>query len=363
MTLDKHRRWIAMGVAGLMIAGMVSAQESSPASGEQALIPADALPERVLMSGFDMVWQDPNRCSAAALTIQMSHFRSGLDYYDTIGGLNPHAEDMSVRLDEMIAQAEIQGLKGIERIGGTIEMLKLLVANGFPVLIENVYYDSGDVMRDWMSHNRVIIGYDDALGVLYSFDSLRGNGEGEGLTFEYGFIEERWRPMNRDYLVLYEPDDEAFLQEVMGDQWDMQFNAEWTLQQVQADLAGEAPDSFDSFNLGSTLVALERYEEAATAFDTARAIGLPWRMLWYQFGPFEAYLQVGRYQDVYALTRSVINNAPGVEEMYYYIARAYAGDGNTERAIANLEAALWRNLNFRDAATFLAELRGETGSS
>jgi tetratricopeptide (TPR) repeat protein len=351
-----------MWAAILMMAGVVSTQEVSPAS-ERTLIPANTLPERVLMSGFDMIWQDPNRCSAAALTIQMSYFRNGLDYYDTIRDLNPHEEDMSVRLDEMIAEAETHGLKGIERMGGTIDMLRLLVANGFPVLIENVYYDGGDVMRDWMSHNRVIIGYDDALGIFYSFDSLRGNGEGEGLTFEYSFIEERWRPMNRVYLVLYEPEDEAFLQEVMGEHWDPQFNAEWTLQQVQADLNGPAPDSFDSFNLGSTLVALERYEEAATAFDTARAIGLPWRMLWYQFGPFEAYLQVGRYQDVYALTRSVIADAPGVEEMYYYIARAYAADGNTERAIANLEAALWRNGNFRDAAVLLAELRGETGSS
>ena len=37
---------------------------------------------------------------------------------------------------------------------------------------------------------------------------------------------------------------------------------------------------------------------AASAFDEARRIGLPYRMLWYQFGPFEAYLRVGRYQDV-----------------------------------------------------------------
>lgn len=363
MTLsDKYRLWIVIAIAILTMAGVVTAQDSSPAT-ERVLIPVDALPERVLMTGFDMIWQDPNRCSSAALTIQMSYFRNGVDYYDTIDGLNPHEEDVSVRLDEMIAEAEKQGLRGIERIGGTVDILKLLVANGFPVLIENVYYDGGDVMRDWMSHNRVIMGYDDALGVFYSYDSLRGNGDGDGLTFEYAFIEERWRPMNRIYMVLYEPEDEAFLQEVMGEQWDLQFNAEWTLQQVQADLAGESPDSFDSFNLGTTLVALGRYEEAATAFDTSRAIGLPWRMLWYQFGPFEAYLQVGRYEDVYTLTRSVINDAPGVEEMYYYIARAYAGDGNTERAVANLEAALWRNLNYRAAATLLAELNGETGSS
>jgi tetratricopeptide (TPR) repeat protein len=158
--------------------------------------------------------------------------------------------------------------------------------------------------------------------------------------------------------VLYEPEDEAFLQAVMGEQWDVAYNAEWTLQQVQADLQRPTTDSFDNFNLGTALVALARYDDAATAFDAARGIGLPFRMLWYQFGPFEAYLQVGRYEDVYALTRSVIAGAPGVEEMYYYIARAYLGDGDTERAIANLEAALWRNVNYRAATALLAELTG-----
>jgi tetratricopeptide (TPR) repeat protein len=342
----------------LMAMSTIQAQDAVSTADERVLIGVDALPERVLLTGFDMIWQDPNRCSAAALSIQMSYFRDNISYYDTIDRLNPHEQDVSVRLDEMIVLAEQQGLRGIERNGGTFEMIKVLIANGFPVLIENVYYDGGDVMRDWMSHNRVIMGYDDTLGIFYAYDPLRGNGEGPGLTFEYGFIEERWRPMLRNYMILYEPGDEAFLQAVMGEQWDVATNAEWTLQQVQADLARPATDSFDNFNLGTALVALGRYDEAATAFDGARAIGLPFRMLWYQFGPFEAYLQVGRYADVYALTRSVIGDAPGVEEMYYYIARAYQGEGNTERAIANLEAALWRNVNYRAAAALLAELAG-----
>ena len=360
----KRTTWL-MVVFGLLSAmilnrpGETRAQDAVVGAGERTVITLENLPERVLLSGLDMIWQDPNRCSAAALTIQLSYYRDGMNYWETIRYLNPREEDMSVRLDEMIAYGETFGLRGIERTGGTFDMLKLLVANGFPVLIENVYYNGNDVDLDWTSHNRVITGYDDARGILYAFDSVLGNGDdGAGREFEYAFIEDRWRPMMRDYLVLYEPEDEAFLQAVMGPQWDVQYNAEWTLQQVQADLNGELPDSFDKYNLGTALVALGRYEEAAQAFDEARAIGFPRQMLWYQFGPLEAYLQVGRYQDVMALTRNVIADAPGVEEMYYYIARAYLGEGNTERAIANLEAAIWRNPNFAAANELLAELRG-----
>ena len=65
-------------------------------------------------------------------------------------------------------------------------------------------------------------------------------------------------------------------------------------------------DPFAWFNLGSDLVALGRFEEAAQAYDRARRIGLPWRMLWYQFGPFRAYYETGRYDEVIALADATI---------------------------------------------------------
>jgi Tfp pilus assembly protein PilF len=50
--------------------------------------------------------------------------------------------------------------------------------------------------------------------------------------------------------------------------------------------------------------------------------------------------------------------------MYYYIARAYAGQGDIDRAIANLEAALYRNRHYTEASDLMAELiaqrNGET---
>ena len=61
---------------------------------------------------------------------------------------------------------------------------------------------------------------------------------------------------------------------------------------------------------GSTWVATSSrsaaIEEAAAAFDQARQIGLPWRMLWYQFGPFEAYYETGRYDEVIALADATL---------------------------------------------------------
>jgi tetratricopeptide (TPR) repeat protein len=358
---------LVLGSAATLTSAQEATETPAPlqSADAAAIDPASmSLPPVVQLEGLDMVWQQVNRCSAGALTILLSYYDWEGDYSTTIRGLNPSLDDVSVRLDEMVTFVSGYGFQAIERTGGTIELLKRLTANGFPVLVENSYYDGGDINRDWMSHNRVIMGYDDAQGVLYSFDSLLGSGpDGKGRPVPYADFDQRWRPFNRDFLVLYQRGDEPLLQALLGEEfWDETANAEWTLAQAEAELNGETPDSYAAFNVGSALVQLGRYEEAAAAYDRARGAGLPWRMMWYQFGPFEAYLRTERYQDVVDLARSIITAHPGVEETYYYIALAYAAQGDLQRAQSNLEVALQRNGNLQAARTAL-DIIQQTGAA
>ncbi|MCA9883650.1 MAG: tetratricopeptide repeat protein [Anaerolineae bacterium] len=346
---------LTMGVAAL-------AQDETSMSSEMEI------PAVRRLEGLTMIHQDTNRCSASALTMQLSYFSEfNQTYRDIIARLNPYGGDVSVRIEEMAAVAQEYGLGAVVRRGGTIELLTRLIAAEFPVLIENVYYDGADGWQDWMSHNRVLMGYDDLQQQLYFFDPLLGNGpDGRGRSMTYAEVEQRWRPFNRDYLVIYKMEDEPLLQTVLGEQWDPQFNAIWTLSQAQAELDGPTPDSFALFNRGWAYLQLEEYEQAAASFDEAIGVGLPWRMMWYEFGPFEAYLAMGRYDDVINLVYQTLQTTDGVEEMYYYIAQAYAGKGDIDRAIANLEAALYRNRYYTEASDLMAELvaarNGETSS-
>jgi tetratricopeptide (TPR) repeat protein len=363
-------RWFAVTtllVAANSVALSANAQEVTPTVEATAepitnVVPytsPDALPDAVRLEGLRPVYQQFNRCSAAALTIQLSYFDWQGTYDDTIRALNPDAEDVAVRLDEMAAFAVAQGLKAVYRIGGTLDLLKALVAGGFPVLVENVYYDGPDAFQDWMAHNRVVMGYDDARGEIYTFDSLLGNGENNaGRPIPYADIDDRWRPFNRDFLVVYHPDEEAAVQTIMADYWDENYAAEVALQLSQAELDDGTSDSFTLFNMGSSLVELERYNEAADAFDRARQIGLPFRMLWYQYGPFDAYYEMERYDDMLAMAREVIADTPGVEESYYYAGLAYQAQGDIERAKSNFQVALIRNQSFALAQTALASVSG-----
>ena len=88
--------------------------------------------------------------------------------------------------------------------------------------------------------------------------------------------------------------------------------------QAQAELTANPADAFAWFNLGSSLTAQGQYGEAAAAFDQARAIGLPWRMLWYQFEIFDAYLALGRAQDVVTLADQVNAITASIEEIHYW---------------------------------------------
>ena len=348
-------RWLLIAII-VLLALPVTAQEST----ESAPVP---LPSNVLLEGFTWIHQGVNRCSAAALSIHLSYFEEvTAETYNSFAReeLNTWGADASVRIEEMAQAIQDRGLGAVVRRAGTIDLMKALLAAGFPVLVENSYYEGENFYRDWLSHNRVLVGYDDVQGVFFFQDPLLGYPEGDLVSYDYANFDSRWRPFNRDYLVIYDPDDEALVQDILGDNWDETLNAEYALSVAQEEIANGQADAFAYFNQGWAQLQLEQFQDAAASFDQARNVGLPFRMLWYEFGIFEAYLAVERYQDVITLANVEIANAGeeiSVEEWYFYAAQAYEGLGNTQRALINYEVAVARNYNFTAAAERIVALQ------
>jgi len=312
-------------------------------------------PAEYRLEGLSMLWQQYNRCSPTALYMQLSYFGLQGNATDIVRWLNPYTEDMSVRLIELIRYAETQGLQGLERTGGTIELMQRVVAAGFPILVENAYWHRNDD-NDWMSHNRIMMGYDG--GSFYFYDPLLGPGDDHrGYGIRYEEFDRRWKDFNRNYMILYRPEDEARLIEVLGEHWSTSFNALATLEQAQADYDATG-DALAAYNVGSALLQLDRADEAAQWIDTAREIGLPWRMHWYRFEAFEVYHANGRYDDMLELVYEVLPNSTAIQEVYFYAALAYEGKGDVERAIANYYAALDRNANYPEAQAAIDRLGG-----
>ena len=117
--------------------------------------------------------------------------------------------------------------------------------------------------------------------------------------------------------------------------------------------------TFSWFNAGSSLNSLGRYEEAAAAYDQARNLGLPFRMLWYQFGPYESYYRTGRYDDVIALANATLATTSNLEESYYWRGMARLAQGDPDVARADFEAALHYHPGWSPAVEALGQLPQE----
>src|SRR4030067_61110 len=83
---------------------------------------------------------------------------------------------------------------------------------------------------------------------------------------------------------------------------------------AEAEVGADPQVPYGWFNLGSNLVYFERYGEAADAFDTALSLGLPWRFTRYQFGPYIAYFNQGRFDELVELADYTLFRTNKAEE-------------------------------------------------
>jgi hypothetical protein len=314
------------------------------------------LPSTAYLNGVRHVQQTWNNCGPATITIALSYYGWVAEQEYAASFLKPDDEDKNVSPSEMVAFVNEQtGVRALTRMGGNLDLVKTLLSSEFPVVISIGYSPEGE---DWLGHYRAIVGYDDSQQVFYAYDSYLGTGEdGYGIRVTYQDIERAWQQFNYNFIVLYSQEQEEQLRTVLGEYVDPVRAAEIALVTAQDQARVDPRDGFAWFNIGTALVKLERYEEAAVAFDQARRRELPWRMLWYQFGPYEAYFNVGRYDDVIALVNTnLINGGNYVEETYFWQGRVFAALGQTEQAAAAFRAALRQNPLFTAAQQALDTL-------
>ena len=310
------------------------------------------LPASVRLAGIRYDWQGFNNCGPANLAMALSYWGWSGDQRHTRAYLRPHPDDYNVMPEEMLAFIESQTeLKALLRAGGDIDLLKRLLAAGFPVIIEMGHHPSNDW---WMGHYLVISGYDDAWGRFITQDSLVM----ADFPVPYEDIQERWwRDFNYLYLVIYPPERQDELFALLGDHADPDYSWQHALQLASQEIPLlQGRDLFFAwYNKGSSLVALGHYTAAAEAYDQAFAIyqdlldkERPWRMGWYQTGPYQAYYHSGRYQDVITLANTTLGvfAKPPLEESLYWRGLARQASGDLEGAIADFKLAVDLNLTF-----------------
>lgn len=331
------------------------------------------IPSSVRLDGFVHQFQTWNNCGPATIAMALSYYGLYLNQSETAAFLKPDPEDRNVSPYQLAEYVnEKTPYSAIDRTNGRLETIKRLVANGFPTIIELGIEPPGEYRwLGWYGHYLLVVAYDDESEQFWVYDSWFGTSEVpmenatvDGRILTYADAEQQWPQFNRNYIVLYKDEEAAQVAEIVGEDMDDITMWENSLVKNQSDLQDKPDDAFLWFNLGRTYSARGQYEQATEAFDQGRAIGLPWRMLWYQFSLYEAYYQVGRYEDIILLADTTLKDRPYFEESFYYKGLALAALGDITAARQNIEQAVSFNPNFSRAVKALksTDLQFETGN-
>ena len=278
--------------------------------------------------------------------------------------------DKNVMPYEMVDFANEQTeFRALLRYGGDIELLKRLIAAGFPVVVEKGYYEpdyTGKIV--WLGHYLFTTGYDENRGGFVVQDAWLK--PGKNLLSKYEIYQEGWRSFNYLFFVVYPPDREAEVLNLLGPWADETWANQHALDLANQEIGTTSGNDlfFAWFNKGTSHVQLRQYADAAAAYDKAFAIyaGLdddefrrPFHIMWYQTGPYFAYYWSGRYQDVINLANTTLNETiaePTLEESLLWRGRAFYMLGNTQAAIEDYRAALEVHTGWPPAVQALQDL-------
>jgi tetratricopeptide (TPR) repeat protein len=210
----------------------------------------------------------------------------------------------------------------------------------------------------------VVTAYDDARQTFTVQDTYIQ----PDLSVSYDQFLHDWRAFNFTYLVIYPPGKDVIVRQLMGEALDVKVSYQQAAQKASDEIfaLGGVDQYFAWFNRGSSLVGLQDYAGAAEAYDEAFALypsipeaERPWRMLWYQTGPYFAYFYTGRYYDVLNLADTTLNamqSDRNLEESYYWRGMAKAALGDISGAIEDYRLSLEYHPGFGPAEQQLAAL-------
>lgn len=351
--------------------------ETLPPSPTATITPTP-LPEEVRLEGIKYEDQHNrwNYCGPANLSMALTYW--GWDgNRDVVGEyVKPSDKDKNVMPYEMedFVETQTSGMAALTRMGGDIELIKRMLAVGFPVLAEKGYYEYDYTGKlGWLGHYQFVTGYDENQQVLIVQDTYIDGGENHEMPYEE-FIE-GWRSFNYTFLVIYPQERVNEVLTALGAWADPVWANQHALEVAQSEIQtlSGVDQFFAQFNAGTSHVNLQQYVDGAAAFDRAFSLYAnlvddetmrPYRIVWYQTWPYWAYYYSGRYQDVINLAETTLFETisePVLEESFYWRGLAREALGDLQGAIDDMRQSVNLNPNFGPGWEQLSRLGASGG--
>lgn len=393
---DEEDGFVATSVAATLTASVPTPQpvtsipitptSTTPEPTAAPTLTPTPLPASIYLPGVISEPQLWNNCGPATLSMYLSFYKWGLTQNEAADVLKPNSRDKNVMPYEMIDYVTNYTFqRALFRYGGDLQTLKKLLSAGFPVMVETGFEPANLKKEGWMGHYLLLIGFDEARQIFNTQDSYLlshppGGGESipeewwtdfKGFEVPYGDLQKAWRAFNYVFIVVYPPEKENDVLNALGPHAtdELANRIAYNRAVDEATSSSSVRDRYFAwFNAGTSLVNLQDYAGAAQAYDMAFSLypeineeERPYRMLWYQTGPYFAYYYSGRYADVISLADQTLENMaePILEESYYWRALSFYAMGESEKAVADLRESLKHHPGFGPSLLTLQQL-GET---
>ena len=353
---------------------------STPEAGSITIstITPTPLPATVILEGVKYEDQHgrQNSCTPANFSMALTYWGWDGNRDVIVKAVKPNNKDKNVmpyEIQDYITE-NVPGITSVMRYGGDIDMLKRMVSAGFPVVVEKGIYEVDiNGKYGWMGHDAFVTGYDDANQEIIYQDTYQPDPvKNPGLNRKIGYDEfnEGWRAFNYVFVVVYPIEKQKDVMTLLGPLTDDELASHQALDVATAETQTltDADRFFAWFNVGTSHVALFQYADAAIAYDYAFSVYAdldandslrPYRMMWYQTGPYKAYYYTNRFADVINLADTTLNDTiaePVLEESLYWRGQAYYMAGKTDLAVKDYRAALKVHPNWGPAIQALQDL-------
>jgi tetratricopeptide (TPR) repeat protein len=312
------------------------------------------IPTTKILENNYHVFQTFNNCGPAALSMALSYYGINKSQLELGQALRPYQnpqgnnDDKSVTLDELAQKASEYNLIPFHRPNGSVELVKQFIAQGIPVITRTRLKETDDI-----GHYRVIKGYDDTTDEFIQDDSLQGH----NLRYSYTSFMSLWQMFDYEYLVLVPTDKEQIAQRILGENADVQTAWKNAVESSQRDLISNPDDIYARFNLSVALYHTGDYQGSVSEFEMVES-RLPFRTLWYQIEPIQAYYELGNYQRVFNITNIIFNNQNrSFSELYIIRGEIYQKQGNIEAARSEFEKAVLYKKNLQIAQQLLQSVQ------
>jgi tetratricopeptide (TPR) repeat protein len=296
-------------------------------------------------------YQTFNNCGPATLSMILNWYGIKTNQHELGSKMRPFQnpegdnDDKTIFTYEFVEWAQDYGLMGISRVNGDLELIKLLTSNNIPVVVKTWLNKNEDI-----GHFRLILGYDESEQIIFQDDSYHG--PNKKISY-YDFLS-MWQPFNYDYIIIFKPEMQDIVEEIIGEEMDETKAWENALDRARAESILDGNNIYPVFNISTSAYHLDDFQTSIESFEKVEN-ALPRRMLWYQIEPILAYKETGNFKKVFEKTDKILNGGNrAFSELYIIRGDIFLEMEEIDKAMSEFELALKYNVNNKRAKDYLS---------